>query len=104
MPTPYCERCSDVRAALTFGDWTAVLLEHALTCEVCSEQCLPGILASVAGARSYQLPVPDPNVVWWKAELIVAERRARAARRPHFFAQMFAATILLLIFLVLATD
>jgi hypothetical protein len=85
-----CDRMSDVRAALSAGQWTDDVLEHALDCEACSPLWMTACLAERGRLETSRPVLVDADVVWWKAQLYANRRGSRRALAPIIGAQVIA--------------
>jgi hypothetical protein len=90
MTRESCDRMPDVRAALSAGQWTNDVLEHALDCEACSPLWMTAYLTERGRVDMSHRVRPDADVVWWKAQLYASRRDARRARAAISGAQVIA--------------
>ena len=86
-----CRRERDVRRAAASGEWTDELRAHAASCADCDAAAsVAPWMARFAAVPDREHILPDPSVVWLKAQLmrniVVAER----ATRPMTSLQMAA--------------
>ena len=80
MSTQHCEHEAAVTAAVQTGHWTDDLRRHADTCPVCAEVVLvAGLLQHEAELISDEQPLPDPEYVWWRAQLRARQEASRRA-------------------------
>lgn len=75
-----CEREREVLAAMRAGGGDPSLREHAASCEACREACaVEEWMQRFAALQAEPPRLPDPGMLWWKAQLLRrwdAERRA----------------------------
>jgi hypothetical protein len=81
--TRFCEKEQVVVAALLAGALPDDLLVHVSVCEVCTEvaQVSRALLHEVAPAADV-LRLPDPSLVWKRAETLAKQQAIAKATRP----------------------
>lgn len=91
MSDQFCEHESAVIRASRSGKWEESLRSHASTCPICSEAMQ--VYAAIASLiNSEQIPpIPDPKLVWLKAQF--AERQRRSAIITRIASVAYAALI-----------
>lgn len=84
MNREICEREQEISAAFASGMITAELASHAQRCRACSDIVLVGgFLQSKSDLSARELSaVPDPGLIWRKAQWRATERAVRLASRP----------------------
>ncbi len=95
MNRSHCEREQEVVRAVRSGRWPGAadeaLRRHALSCPVCAEVALVAEFLRREEALESSVALPDPGLLWWKAE-ILAQREARErAAQPIAVAERAAA-------------
>ena len=79
MRPEICNYESTLIAALSAGEPSAEVQRHLRTCEPCREAALVfQYLGEVASAEKDSVPLPSPDLIWWRAQL--AEKRRLAAK------------------------
>jgi hypothetical protein len=82
MSESFCSREEDVVVAVRSGEWREELRRHVASCSMCAEvQQVSRWMTGVAERMSREGIVPDPTVVWLKAQLEERQRREAAAIR-----------------------
>lgn len=91
MSDQFCEHESAVIRASRSGKWEESLRSHASTCPICSEAMQ--VYAAIASLiNSEQIPpIPDPKLVWLKAQF--AERQRRSTMITRIAAVVYAALV-----------
>jgi hypothetical protein len=90
MQNQNCDRPQAVARAITSGDWTPNLLEHALKCETCSDLWIAdGLRKRSRLEASHSIP-PIADILWWKVQLQQGQRRPRRVGVLLAAAQVFA--------------
>lgn len=89
MKNTSCAHEDAVTAAARSGDWTPELMAHRDGCMTCAELTL--VVAALA-ADAEQLvdeaiPLPDPGVIWFRAQLAEREHRFQRATRAIVWVQ-----------------
>jgi hypothetical protein len=84
MSEQYCASEEAVAAAAAAGKCDAAILDHARTCEVCSEVLLVAKLLAAGTQLSAQelKGVPDATIVWRKAQALARKQALRRATLP----------------------
>lgn len=91
MSDQYCEHESAVIRALRTGDWNDSIRGHANSCPVCHEAMrVYAAMASLINSEQIP-PIPDPKLVWLKAQF--AERQRRSTIITRIAAVAYAALI-----------
>jgi hypothetical protein len=86
-----CDRERLVRRAARENRWTDELLEHARTCSDCNAAAAAApFMSRFAGINEREHILPDPSVVWLKAQLLGASVAADRASRPLNLIQVVA--------------
>jgi hypothetical protein len=86
-----CENESLVLAAARSGTWTPELSSHLLKCSDCSDAVLvDDFLHNDAALTRADASLPDPSLIWWKAQCARRNRAMSLAGRPVRAAQMIA--------------
>ena len=79
MTPEICSYEGTLVAALSAGEPSAEVQRHLRTCEPCREAALVfQYLGEVASAEKDSVPLPSPDLIWWRAQL--AEKRRLAAK------------------------
>lgn len=88
------ERCRHESAALragATGQWTDALRQHVLECEDCAAALAVAPWMAELGAQDVrERPLPDPAIVWMKAQLLRGSAGIERAARPLQIAQLSA--------------
>jgi len=95
MKNQSCAHEDAVAAAATSGVWTPELRAHRDGCMTCAELTL--VVAALA-ADAEQLvdetvPLPDPGVIWFRAQLAEREHNYRRATRAIVWVQRAAVAV-----------
>ena len=86
-----CPREAEILRAVRADGWTDDLRDHARGCPECADALLVAAwLAEPAGAGAPQ-PLPDPDLIWWKARLLARRDAVERATRPIAIVQKGAA-------------
>jgi len=86
-----CRHEPHVIRAANEDRWTDALREHVKTCEDCAIAALAApFMHRLARVDERQKKLPDPSVVWLKAQLLAGSAVADRAARPLNIVQMFA--------------
>lgn len=86
-----CEQERFVRRAAAENRWTDALREHARECSDCNAAALAAPFMSLfARTDERQHILPDPSVVWLKAQILGATVAAERAARPLNLIQVVA--------------
>lgn len=93
-----CLRQPEVTTMLLRGHWPHAcepeLLDHIHTCAHCRQQVL--LAQTFQNARNQAIAsatIPQPGVLWWKAQLLRRNQALRHVGRPVTTAQVFALVI-----------
>jgi hypothetical protein len=85
-----CDRESAVLAALQGAPWTDELRDHVAECESCSDLvAVTGFLRETAAAAG-DGELPDPDYIWWRAQLAARAANAERATRSIIIWQRIA--------------
>ena len=95
MSERYCTREEEVAAAATADKCDAAILEHARNCQVCSEVLLvTKLLGARASLSAQELNgVPNPTIVWRKAQAMARKQALRRATLPIRTARIAACVL-----------
>jgi hypothetical protein len=89
--TEHCRFEPQARSASSENRWTDALREHVKTCEECAMASLAApFMARYARADERRHKLPDPSVVWLKAQLLGGIAVADRVARPLNVMQMVA--------------
>jgi hypothetical protein len=104
MKNQFCAHEDAVAAAAASGEWTPELQAHRDGCMTCAELTL--VVAALA-ADAEQLadevvPLPNPGVIWFRAQLAERERKFRRATRAIVWVQRAAMAVVAAIGLAFA--
>jgi hypothetical protein len=91
MSAPSCER-SDAVARSGPGD--RELRDHAAQCPACQDALLVARFYAEHAHASVQhdeRPLPDPRIIWWRAEIEARRKAAESAIRPIMIMHRVAA-------------
>ncbi len=89
--TDTCRFEPHVRRAAAENDWTDALREHVRTCADCAAAAVAApFMTRFARVDERQSKLPDPGVVWLKAQLLGGKVAAERAARPLNALQMIA--------------
>jgi len=84
-----CAHEDAVAAAARTGEWTSELRAHRDGCMTCAELTLV-VAALAADAKQLAddaVPLPDPGIIWFRAQLAEREHRYRRATRAIVWVQ-----------------
>jgi hypothetical protein len=100
-----CAQQPDVLSALAAGrEGAALMAAHLAACPSCREQAdAISWMRHMAAAPEPSHPLPDPGVIWWKAQLLrrwQAERVASAPIERMHWVELVAGFASLVVFLV----
>lgn len=100
-PCPYEDR---VAQAARSGNWSPDLIEHRDGCLGCAELTLVTAMlgADAEALAEDQRPLPDPEVIWRRAQLAVRETQFRKATQGIIWVQRAALAVSLAVGLVFA--
>lgn len=96
MSEQFCEQESAVIRAARAGKWDKSLESHAQTCPVCAEAMRVQAAMSSLIKHEQIPPIPDPKLIWLKAQF--AERQRKSAIITRIAAVAYAALIGALVF------
>jgi hypothetical protein len=97
MTEPHCEREGALVAAMRRGTLHADLLAHAGGCPVCSEVLLVAeFLREDSASFDRELAIPDPTVIWRKAQARAREKALARATLPIRIARTCAYALAIL--------
>jgi hypothetical protein len=83
MKPAHCDYEQEVEQAVSSDAWSESLRSHAAHCALCSEVALvAGFLRSEAALACAEAVLPDPNRIWWKAQLAAKRAAAERVVRP----------------------
>jgi hypothetical protein len=84
MNRSICEREEQTAAAVLYGAIDSEVTSHAQRCTACSDILLVGEFLRNDGtlADGEKNALPDPGLIWGKAQQIAAQRAVRLALRP----------------------
>ncbi len=86
-----CRHEPQIRRAVIEERWTEALREHVKTCPDCAAAAAAApFMSRFAGLDERQHKLPDPSVVWLKAQLLRGTIIAERAARPLNALQMIA--------------
>ncbi|HSP16936.1 MAG TPA: hypothetical protein VLV78_19475 [Thermoanaerobaculia bacterium] len=89
-----CRHEPQVRRAAAEDRWTDMLREHVKTCADCAAAAAAApFMSRFARLDERQRKLPDPSVVWLKAQLLRGSAIADRAARPLSIVQMIAYTV-----------
>jgi hypothetical protein len=78
MSAEQCERRAAILSAVRSGVWGDELREHAASCSSCAEAAFVAHHLLCEAERLEELPMPDPRLVWRRAQI---ESRLDASRK-----------------------
>jgi hypothetical protein len=94
MNAPVCSHERDVLDLVAIGQWPAradaELRAHVATCSGCAEVAEIAAAVQVWSERDTPIVVPEPSVVWHRAQMKARLAAARTASRPVWIAQAAA--------------
>jgi hypothetical protein len=78
-----------VSQAARSGDWNEELRAHRVECRTCAEQTLvvAALAADAEDLTNLESPLPDPGVIWFRAQLADREIRFERATRAIVWVQ-----------------
>jgi hypothetical protein len=86
-----CRFEQQVLEAVRSGEWTSALREHARTCDECAAAvAISPWMSSFSATDFRERPLPDPAIVWMKAQLLRGTATVERAARPLQIAQFVA--------------
>lgn len=86
-----CRHEPHVLRAAVENQWTDALREHVKTCSDCASAALAApFMTRFARVDERRGKLPDPNVLWLKAQLLANTAAAQRAGRPLNVLQMIA--------------
>jgi hypothetical protein len=89
--TRFCEKEQAVVAALLAGALPDDLLSHVKVCEVCTEVAqVSRALSQEVAPSADELRLPDPSLVWKRAEALAKQQAIAKATRPIRIARICA--------------
>ncbi len=89
--TEPCRHEPQVRRAAAENQWTEALREHVAGCADCAAAAAAApFMRRFGQIDERQKKLPDPNVVWLKAQLLTATVAAERASRPMNLMQLIA--------------
>jgi hypothetical protein len=89
--TEVCRFEPQARRASSENRWTDALREHVKTCEECAMAAIAApFMARIARADERRQRLPDPSVVWLKAQLLGGTSSADRVSRPLNVMQLVA--------------
>ena len=89
--TEHCRFESEARRASSENRWTDALREHVQTCEECAMSAIAApFMAQLARPDERRHKLPDPSVVWLKAQLLGGTSSAERVTRPLNVVQVVA--------------
>lgn len=91
MSDQFCEHESAVIRSARAGKWDESLESHAHTCPVCAEAMRVHAAMSSLIKHEQIPPIPDPKLIWLKAQF--AERQRRSTIITRIAAVAYAALI-----------
>ena len=89
MKDQRCSREDAVAAAARSGNWTPELRAHRDGCMSCAEVTLvvAAMTADAGQLMDIERPLPDPGVIWFRAQLANRENMLRRATRAIVWVQ-----------------
>ena len=89
--TEPCRHEPQVRRAAAENQWTDMLRQHIATCAECAAAAAAApFMTRLSRLDERQRKLPDPGVVWLKAQLLRSSAVADRAARPLNIVQMLA--------------
>ena len=76
-----CPREAEILLAVRTGAWTEEIRDHARGCPQCADALLVTTWLTEGGS-SAQEPLPDPDLIWWKAQILARHEAVKRATRP----------------------
>lgn len=97
-----CPREREVARAVARGGWSDELGAHVADCDACSDLLLvAGALRRAADVAEDDTPLPDPGLIWWRAQLqarvVASDRLSRLLRLSYAVAGGLAGAVVLLL-------
>lgn len=104
MKSQFCVHEDAVAAAATSGVWTPELRAHRDGCMTCAELTLvvAALAADAEQLADEVIPLPDPGVIWFRAQLAQREHNFRRATRAIVWVQRLAVAVVAAIGLAFA--
>lgn len=101
MKSSLCEQEEKVRLACGTGEWPEALRSHAASCSVCRDvvEICEWMEQQVHDEPSHRLP--DPAMIWWKAQLLQRQVLEQKAIQPVQTFQRTSMWVTLLALLVI---
>jgi len=89
MKSISCAHEDAVAAAARTGKWTSELRAHRDGCMTCAELTLvvAALTADAEQLKDEAIPLPDPGVIWFRAQLAEREHMYRRATRAIVWVQ-----------------
>lgn len=86
---PSCEKEQAVAEALRLHRWDEDLRAHALGCAICADVVMVAsfLESQAAAADPSSEPLPDPGLIYWKAQIQARRDAAARATRPIAIAE-----------------
>jgi hypothetical protein len=88
--TNACPHEANVRQAAAGDRWTEALRAHAKECADCAAAAAVSAFMNVAASSTVRPSLPDPAVIWLKANLMRGLAITDRASRPLNFVQLIA--------------
>lgn len=92
-----CDREAAVETAVRLDRWSDELRSHAASCDVCRDVVAVGQFLRREADEAFAGPMPDAELIWWKAQLMARQEAARRAARPIAFVESAACACGLLV-------
>ncbi len=102
MTDEVCPYEDSIAQAINTGQWNEDLRTHVTRCENCAEAVqMSFCMSNLAGRWRSAEPVPNPNLIWLKAQLAAQQQLEKRALRLAILGQAVALFSLLVILSVL---
>ena len=90
-----CPQEEDVSKASRTGQWTVPIKAHLAECSHCREIVLASRwMQALAQFPESDAALPEPGVVWWRAQLIEKQAAAERSQKPLEWVENFTAAVI----------
>jgi len=89
-----CPHEKEIAQATRTGEWKRDLTLHRQQCPICLEVAqVAGSIQTLVTLPGSAHPLPDPNLIWFRAQLMKMQSAEARILRPLFVADMSASVI-----------